>query len=142
MKKIFLIFVGLTCAFTLWSQSSLRIGAGAYITSSGGAYVILDNMNIVNNGTLQQPGGDGFVMLTGATNVSLSGSGSTNVNTLLLAKNAPAAFDLQANLNVVSKVNFSGGLLNLNNSVLNLGSTGILSNESEISRAFFPLSSK
>jgi hypothetical protein len=53
-----------------------------------------------------------------------------------LAMTGASTFGLLSNLSVVSKVNFSGGLLNLNNSVLNLGTTGIFSNESELSRAF------
>ena len=136
MKKIFLLLVAHACAFTLWAQVSVQLGTGATVNSSGGAYFILNNVNIVNNGSFQQTGGDGFVVLTGTSNVSLSGSGSTNINTLLLAKSGAATFNLQSNLNVASKVNFSGGLLNLNNSILNLGSTGIFTNESEVSSAF------
>src|SRR5207253_1829511 len=55
---------------------------------------------------------------------------------LLLAKTGFATFNLQSNLSVVTKVNFSGGLLNLNNNILDLGTTGIFTSESEISRAF------
>jgi hypothetical protein len=136
MKKIFLLLVAHACAFMLWAQGSLQLGAGSNITSSGGAYLVLNNVNIINNGSLQQTGGDGFVMLTGTSNVSLSGGGMNNLNALLLAKSGTAIFSLQSNVNVSSKVNFSGGLLNLNNSKLNLGSTGIFSNESETSRAY------
>jgi len=136
MKKIFLLLVAHACAFMLWAQGSLQLGAGSNITSSGGAYLVLNNVNIINNGSLQQTGGDGFVMLTGTSNVSLSGGGMNNLNALLLAKSGAAIFSLQSNVNVSSKVNFSGGLLNLNNSKLNLGSTGIFSNESETSRAY------
>ena len=75
-------------------------------------------------------------MMTGTSNVSLSGVGINNLNALLMAKSGTAIFSLQSNVNISSKVNFSGGLLNLNNSILNLGSTGIFTNESETSRAY------
>lgn len=136
MKKIFLLLVANACLFQLWSQGALQLGAGATVNSTGAAYFVLNNMNIINNGSFQQVTGEGFVMLTGTSNISLSGSGSTNLNTLLLAKDAGTIFNLQSNLNIASRVNFSGGLLNLNNRVLNLGNTGIFANESEVSRAF------
>src|SRR6187200_917348 len=133
MKKIFFVFVAHACAFILYAQGSLQLGAGTHVKSSGGAYIVLDNINIVNNGTLQQVAGNGFVKLTGATNVSLSGSSNTFIDELLMAKSSGATFSLNSNLSIVSSVNFSGGLLNLNNSILNLGNTGNLINESESS---------
>src|SRR5438477_2168182 len=136
MKKIFLLLVAHACALTLLSQGLVQLGTGTYVSSSGGAYLVFDNVNIINNGSIQQVAGAGFVKLTGSANVSLSGAGATTIDELLLAKSGPSTLSLQSALSVVSKVNFSGGLLNLNNSVLNLGSTGIFSNESEFSRAF------
>lgn len=136
MKKIFFVFVAHACAFISFAQGSLQLGAGAYIKSSGGAYIVLENTSITNNGSFQQTAGNGFVKLTGATNVSLSGSNAPTIDILQLAKSSGATFSLHSNLSVVSNVNFSGGLLNLNNSVLDLGSTGSLTSESEASRAF------
>jgi len=136
MKKIFLLLVAHTCGLTLWSQGLLQVNGGAKIITSGTAYLVLNNTNVVNNGLLQQSAADGFVMMTGTSNVSLSGVGINNLNALLMAKSGTAIFSLQSNVNISSKVNFSGGLLNLNNSILNLGSTGIFTNESETSRAY------
>jgi len=136
MKKIFLLLVAHACAASLWSQGLLQLNGGAKIITSGSAYLVLNNVNIVNNGLLQQTAADGFVMMTGTSNVSLSGVGITNLNALLLSKSSAAVFTLQSNVNVSSKVNFSGGLLNLNNSILNLSNTGIFTNESEASRAY------
>jgi len=95
----------------------------------------LDNVSINNNGSFQQTAGNGFIKLTGATNVSLAGSSNTTIDALQMAKSSGTTFSLNSNLSIVSNVNFSGGLLNLNNSVLNLGTTGIFINESESSRA-------
>ena len=136
MKRIFLLLVTYTCGSTLWSQGLLQLNSGVKVITSGSAYLVLNNVNIINNGSFQQTGGDGFVMMTGTSNVSLSGVGLTNLNALLLSKSGGAIVNLQSNLNIASKVNFSGGLLNLNNSTLNLGSSGIFTNESEASRAY------
>ena len=136
MKRVFLFLVAYACGSTLWSQGLLQLNGGAKIITSGSAYLVLNNVDIVNNGLLQQTTADGFVMMTGTSNVSLSGVGMNYLNTLLLAKGGTAIVNLQSNVNVSSKLNFAGGLLNLNNSILNLGSTGIFTNESETSRAF------
>lgn len=135
MKKIFFVFVAYAFPLMMWSQGSLQLVAGAHIKTSGSAYIVLDNMNIENNGSFQQTASNGFVKLAGSANINLSGGSSTAINALVLAKSDGATFNLNSNLSIVSNVNFSGGLLNLNNYVLNLGSTGILINESEYSRA-------
>ncbi len=136
MKKICIVLVAHACSLILYAQASVKVDAGAHIKSAGGAYMVLDNINIANNGSFQQTAGSGFVKLTGATNVSLSGSGNTAMDVLLLAKDDGAIFNLNSNLSIVSNVNFSGGLLNLNNSVVDLSTTGSFIDESETSRAF------
>lgn len=136
MKKILFVFVAHTCVLITWAQGSLQVGAGAFIKSSGGAYLVLDNTNIVNNGSLQQAAGNGFVKLTGGATVGLSGSSNTIIDALVLAKSDGTTYNLNSDLFIVSGVNFSGGNLNLNNSVLNLGSTGSLLNESGGTRAY------
>ena len=135
MKKIF--FILCACVFVIQTngQGTLKITSGANITASGNAYLFLDNMHIVNDGTLQQTSGNGFIKLGGGQNVNLSGSSATIINQLLLAKSGSSSLTLQSNIAVLSQVNFSGGLLNLNNNVLNLGNTGVLTGESETSRA-------
>ena len=135
MKKIFFVLGAFVFVFQSWSQGTLKITPGANITTSGGAYLLLDNMHIVNDGSLQQAAGNGFIKMVGGQNVNLSGSNSTTINQLLLAKSGASSLNLQSNIAVVSEVNFAGGLLNLNNNVLNLGSTGVFTGESETSRA-------
>lgn len=136
MKKTLLVLCASACVFQNWGQGTLQITPGASIKTSGDAYLFLDNMHIVNDGSLQQNAGNGFVKLAGGLNVDLSGSSATIINQLLLAKTGSSTLNLQSNIAVVSNVNFSGGLLNLNNQVLDLGSTGIFTDESEASRAY------
>jgi hypothetical protein len=135
MRKIFFLLCASVLVFQAPGQGTLQITPGAHIKTSGGAYLFLDNMHIVNDGTLQQTAGNGFVKLTGAQNVNLSGSSATILNELLLSKTGSSSFNLQSNLSVVSQVYFAGGLLNLNNNVLDLGNTGVFTSESETSMA-------
>ena len=136
MKKIILVLVASICSFQLLAQGTMQLTAGAAIKTTGNAYMILENMNVVNNGSFQQTSGNGIVKLTGSLNVNLSGSSATTINQLLMAKSGSASLDLQSNLSVVSNVTFSGGLLNLNNNILDLANTGSFIGESEVSRAF------
>jgi len=136
MKKIFLVLVASVCSFHLWSQGTLQLTSGASCKTTGNAYIILENMHIVNNGSLQQTSGNGIVKLTGGLNVNLSGSSPTIINQLMMTKSGSASLNLQSNLSVVSNVTFNGGLLNLNNKILDLSNTGSFIGESELSRAF------
>ena len=136
MKKFILVLVASICSFHLWSQGTLQLTAGATFKTSGNAYLILENMHIVNDGSLQQTSGNGIVKLTGGLNVNLSGSSATTINQLMMTRSGSASLNLQSNLSVVSNVTFNGGLLNLNNNIFDLSSTGSFINESELSRAF------
>lgn len=144
MKKILLLPCMMACLFQLCAQPgpppgpqpALWLTNGSHITTTGGAYIVLHNMNVINDGTFKQVPGEGFVKLTGGMNVTLLGSSRTVFDQLLMAKDPPSSFNLESDLDVVSKVNFSGGIINLGNKILDLRNTGIFSLESETSRAF------
>ena len=101
MKKILFVFVAHTCVLITRAQGSLQVVAGAFIKSSGGAYLVLDNTNIVNNGSLQQAAGNGFVKLTGGATVGLSGSSNTIIDALVLAKSDGTTYNLNSDLFIV-----------------------------------------
>jgi hypothetical protein len=136
MKNITLLFVLLIVSLNLLAQGTFTIASGTSITSSGNAYIVLDSSHLQNNGSLQMATGDGTLKFTGAIDVNLSGSGTTALDRLLLAKAASSNLILQTNTAVATEVKFTGGLLNLGSSLIDLGSTGVLVNESEGSRAF------
>jgi len=136
MKNIVIILAVSVCTIHLYGQGSLRVTKGGTIKTAGAAYIVLDNMDIVNNGSFKQTAGNGFVKLTGGSDVNVTGDSITSINQLILFKDAPSTLNLLKDVTVVTSVNFTGGILNLNNNVLNLGSTGSFINESEVSRAF------
>ncbi len=134
MKKLILLLVANICSFHLWSQGTLQLTAGANIQTTGNAYIVLNDMHVVNNGSFQQTSGNGIVKFTGGS-VNLSGSSITTINQLVMAMGDAASLNLQSNLAVVSNVTFSTGFLNLNNNTLDLTNTGSFITEWEGSRA-------
>jgi hypothetical protein len=112
----------------------LRVQAGTTVNSAGGSFIVLSNTQLVNNGTVTQPSG-GTLKFSGSSDRSLSGSGTFSLNVMELSLGAGNQLNLLSNIGIATGLNFSGGLLNLNNSVVDLGATGQLSGESESSRA-------
>lgn len=133
MKKFLLVLIVLKSTIPLFSQGGFKVESGTTIKTNSGAYIILNNTNLVNNGTLQQ---SGIVKFTGNTNVSISGSGNSSFSKINLSLDPAAILSLQNNIQVDSEFIFSGGVLNLNNYKLDLGANGLLTNESEVSRAY------
>lgn len=118
-----------------FSQGRVELTPGTTLSLANGAYFVIDNANLVNNGSVQTTSGTSVLKFTGNTNLSLSGSGTTSLHSMELALGS-GQLNLQKNISISSTLNFNGGLLNLTNSVIDLGTTGSLTNESEASRAF------
>jgi hypothetical protein len=136
MKKIIQFVAAIIFCIPLFAQNTVQIPSGTTAKITGGAYMVLGDMNFVNNGTFVQAGGDGNVKFTGATDVSFSGTGTTTIDQLLLAKGAGAKINLQSGIAIVSGINFGGGLLNLGANIIDMGTTAQLTNESELSYAY------
>ena len=136
MKNIFKILLLVGCVIRSSAQGSLQATSGATIKTVNNSFIVLDNTHIVNNGSFVQAAGDGTIKFTGNANVNISGSSIAIFDKLNIAKTTNFKVALQQNVNVVGQVNFTSGLLDLNNSVLNLGTTGTLTGETETSRIF------
>jgi hypothetical protein len=119
-------------------QAAMQIGTGASIKLTSGVVVNLNNTNLIVNGTLQQSAGDGTFMFSGNLGTSISGSSLPVFDKLVIAAGTGNTLSLQNDVNVVSQVGFTSGLLDLNTHDLNLGSTGLLMNESDSSRIIGP----
>ncbi|MES1216787.1 MAG: Calx-beta domain-containing protein [Bacteroidota bacterium] len=133
MKKFLLVLIVLKSTVPLFSQGGIRVDSGTTIKSSNGAYIVLNNAGLVNNGGIQH---SGVIKFIGNTNVSLSGNGSSVLDKINLSLSPATMLSLLNNVIVDSEFSFSGGLLNLNNNKLDLGTSGLLTNESETSRAY------
>ena len=135
MRFIFIPLIAVFC-FTTYGQGTFSIGSGAQIKSSGGIYVVLDNMHLLNNGTIQQNSGDGVFKFTNGGDVIISGTGAIVLSKIHLNKSVNSSVLLQCNVTVLDEIRFTSGLLNLGNRVLDLGNTGVLTTESETSHAY------
>jgi hypothetical protein len=135
MKKIFLALLLFGCVIRSAAQGTLLSTPGTTIKTVNNAYIILDNMNVVNNGSFIQATGNGTTKFTGNVDVNISGNSTTTFDKIGIAKTS-SKITLQQNLNVAGQVDFSSGLLDLTNSVLNLGTTGVVNGETETSRIF------
>jgi len=136
MKKLIILFFVTVFTTQLFAQGTLNISSGATLKPTGGAYLVLNNTDLVNNGSLQQSPGDGYVAFAGNTDNVISGTGTTLFDNLILTKSSTANLDLQSNIAVITQINFTGGLLNVGNNNIDLGAMGVLNNESETSRAY------
>ena len=136
MKIIFFILLGAGVFFKASGQGTFNIPVGASVKASGNAFIVIDSSHLVNNGSLQMASGDGTVKFTGAGDVNLSGNGTTNIDRLHIAKAGSSNITLQSNIGIITQINFTSGLLNLGNNMVDLGTTGVLTNEGEGSRAF------
>ena len=133
MKSFLLLLLAGGLSMQIRAQGSLQITPGTTLKSTGGVYIVLNNTHLKNDGSFQQSSGDGILKFTGNTNVTLSGKGTSAFDHLLLVKDG-SALTLQKNITVLTKVNFGGGLFNLGSNILDLGSSGVLENESAESR--------
>jgi type IX secretion system substrate protein len=135
MKNIFIILLLVGCVIRSSAQSSFLTTPGANIKATNNAYIVLDNVHVVNNGSFVQAIGNGTTKFMGNTDVNISGSSIITFDKLNLEKTG-SKVTLQQNANVAGQVSFTSGLLDLNNSVLNLGTTGTITGETETKRIF------
>jgi hypothetical protein len=136
MKKIILFFAAGIISLSMFAQNTFQIPSGTTVKLTGAVYIVLSDINLVNNSTLVQASGDGNIKFTGSTDVTFSGSGTTTIDQLLLAKGSGAKINLQTNIAIISGLDFSGGLLNLGSNIIDMGTTALITNESELSYAY------
>ena len=137
MKSIIAVLL-LPAVTNLHAQTVLRVGTGTSIKSSGGASINLKDVNLENNGTINQAKGDGSFRFSGKKNATISGSSSPTFAILKIAK-TNAKVSLATNINIVSSVAFTSGLLDLNKKNMTLNASASLSGESETSYIIGPL---
>ncbi|HEY0678153.1 MAG TPA: T9SS type A sorting domain-containing protein [Chitinophagaceae bacterium] len=131
-SRILFVVLYLT-GVTLNSYSqSLKIVAGTYLKNNG-SVVTLFNTDLQNNGTITVS--NGSFVFSGSSNNSISGTGTTNMNMILLSKQSGSKLLLQKNITATGSVSFNGGILDLTDKSLELiYPGGILQNESAVSR--------
>src|SRR4030095_3149269 len=116
------------------SGQVVKLTSGATLKTTGSVVVTLDNLNLENDGTQNQVAGEGSFLFKGNQNATISGASLPVFDIVEIAKTGGAELSLMRNINVISGVNFTSGLFNLNNNTILLFPNGLLNGESENSR--------
>jgi hypothetical protein len=130
MKKRFLL---LACSsiYFISVKAQLVFSSGNNFVQTGG-YVVLKDVNLVNNGTFNPAGGT--LRFSGSGNNSIGGSTSLAFNILEINKSTGNQLTLQNNISINSYINFLSGLIDLSGNNIVLNNTAYLNNENETSR--------
>ncbi|MCO6497667.1 MAG: T9SS type A sorting domain-containing protein [Chitinophagaceae bacterium] len=128
MKKIFLLITVLCNAIAAMSQ--LYIAPGANLHLSGNAQVTLQNMSLVNDGTISSPDNGRFTF-NGSADNDISGTSALTISEMEIAKTGSGKLTLQTDISVSGKIIFTSNQIELNQHNINLGSTGMLEGENE-----------
>ena len=100
MKNILTLFISI---IFLQSQAQLVVESGAEIKITGNEFICLENINLKNDGTINQPFNTGKYIFTGNGNSVISGSGSTNFDVLETAKTATSNIFLLQHIKLEKK---------------------------------------
>src|SRR5437879_4798646 len=119
MKKILLILMIVCYVIQSSAQGTWQITAGTSITSTGASFIMIDNMNVVNNGSIALVGTSNTVMLSGNTVNQLTGSGNTQLNDLVNNSISSFAFN-QATPLGVNNITLNSGILNALSAQINV----------------------
>ena len=133
MRIILLILTTfITIAST--SQNVVKVSPGTLVNATGNVLVTLNNLNLKNDGTINQAAGGGTFLFSGTRSDTISGSGLTTFDHVELARTGGSNLLLSQNINVASGIHFTSGLLDIRAQTIFLKSAALLYNESEISR--------
>ena len=88
---------------------TFTISAGANMRTSGNFFMVLNSMNIVNNGNINQGMGDGTTILKGNSNTTLSGAGTTTLEKLEVAIENGFTHTLSSTVNIKNVITLTSG---------------------------------
>ena len=135
MKRQILLLFFIFLNYFLSGQV-VKLTSGATLKTTGGVAVTLDNLHLENDGTLNQAPGEGSFLFKGNKNATIAGTSLPVFDLVEIAKTGGAELALMRNIHVISGINFTSGLFNLNNNTILLFPNGLLNGESETSRIY------
>ena len=115
------------------AQTVMKVQSGVVIATTGGAVIMLNNMDLNNDGTISQSTGQGSFLFNGNTNSTISGTSSPLFDILQIAKTGTARLTLQQGIQIGSRITFTSGIINLNSQNILLQPAAFLNGESETS---------
>ena len=136
MKMFSFIFLLAASSISASAQQTMFIANGTMIKTTEGVPMVFDNTGIVNNGNLQQQKGEGKIVFTGDENITITGSSKTTLDNVIVDKAPARLIYLKNELAVGTAIEFKSGVIDVGNSVVDLGTDATLINESEGSKLF------
>lgn len=130
MKKYLIILLLSLTGVRAFSQ--LSIGSGTQWVTSGNASVVLQDINLVNDGIITS--GTGMFKFAGFQNSTISGNSTSGFYMLEMSKTNAAKLLLGNNINIGHSINFVTGQLDLNGKNILLTSSAYINNETELNR--------
>jgi Secretion system C-terminal sorting domain len=130
MKSILLLLV--TAFVTHAALAQLTVTTGAQFAMTGPVQLTLQNTSLIINGGFAA--GTSSVSFTGNSPSSIGGAQAIQFGELEINKSNGSSVQLQRAIAVSQRILFTAGFLNLNGFNTDLGTTGILQNESQTAR--------
>jgi hypothetical protein len=129
----FFLFFILTICSSLAKAQSVKVQAATTISTTGGVVIGLHDMDLDDDGAIDQLPGEGGFSFTGNGDNFIRGLTVPRFDILQIAKTGNAAIVLQQNIKIGSGITFTGGLINLNTRNILLQPVALLNGESETS---------
>ena len=134
MFRKFIIFYSFLLVFRAApAQNTVKVQAGAIFKMTGNEVVTLQDMNLDNDGAINLSPGDGKFRFSGVQNNTISGNSVPLFDVLEIIKTGNNKLSLLGNINIGSSINFTSGLIDLNNKIILLQPNAVLATESELS---------
>ena len=134
MKKYLILYKLLF--LSLGGYSQLTITSGTQWNTTGNTTVVLQNMDLVNDGSISA--GTGSFKFTGTQNSMINGSSMPLFSIIEISKTNNAKVLLGRNISIGSSINFISGQLDLNNNNILMTPIANIAGESENNRIIGP----
>lgn len=138
MKSVITIALLISLVFNINAQNVMKVSAGATIKTSGGVTLVLSDMDLENDGTINQAAGEGGFRFSGTQTSVIKGANAPYIGILEVNKTNGAKLLLNRNITINSSINFISGQLNLNGSNIVMATSANIAGESETNRIIGP----
>jgi hypothetical protein len=118
----------------IMAKAQFTIQNGAVIKATSNAVITLQDIDLVNNGIINQQSGEGRFVFTGTTDNSIAGSVTPLFDIFEIAKTGSAKMLLSQNITIGTSIIFTSGLIDLNSHAILLQPTATLNGENANSR--------
>jgi hypothetical protein len=132
--KANILLLSFIICFTALAQNTMKVQSGATIKTTAGAIITLQDMNLDNDGTISQVAGEGGFRFSGTADNTIGGTSVPLFDILQIAKSGTAKISLLQSFDIISTIDFTSGLIDLNNKNIKLQPSALLNGESETSR--------